>query len=353
MRILELNFERSWRGGERQTVYNIQGFLKAGFSVTLVCRAYFPLEKYAQENGWHFKSFTNVFSILLFLFKEGKNYDVIHAQTAHILTYCIITKWWHRRPVIFSRRVDFVPKGRLTKWKYRQADAIVAVSVAVKKIVESFCGRSDVVVISDIAIPEKRNDNRAYKTTNGLGIDANKKILGAVAALVPHKDPLTLIRAINILSKKRSDFVLLHFGIGELRSEMDKMIAADGLENQYRCMGFVENVVDFFSVFDVFVMSSQEEGLGSSVLDAYLYRVPVVGTNAGGLNDILLPGMSLKVPKQSPEALADAIDQMLDMQEADKQKMIQTAYQFVLSMHGLEVITQKYIALFNSLLKKQ
>ncbi|MBS1782649.1 MAG: glycosyltransferase family 4 protein [Bacteroidetes bacterium] len=352
MRILELNFERSWRGGERQTVYNIEGFLQAGFSVTLVCRAFFPLEKYAQEKGWYFKSFKNIFSILIFLFKEGKNYDVLHAQTAHILTYCILTKWWHRRPVIFSRRVDFVPKGRLTKWKYRQADAIVAVSVAVKNIVESFCDRADVVVISDIAVPEKRNEKQAKITINGLGIDASKKILGTVAALVPHKDPLTLIQAINILSKMRNDFVLLHFGTGELRSEIDKLIEKDGLEKQYRCLGFVENVVDFFSVFDAFVMSSQEEGLGSSVLDAYLYRIPVVGTNAGGLNDILLPGMALKVPKQSPEALADAINQMLDMHEADKQKMTETAYKFVLSRHGLETITQQYIAIINTIRMK-
>ena len=146
MKILELNFERTWRGGERQTIYNMLGFRNAGVSVSLLCRQGFPLEAKAKDAGFEVFSFNNIFSAFFFMLLKGNRFNVFHAQSSHIITWCLLSKPFHRAKVILSRRVDFVPKGNVTRIKYRLTDKVVAVSDAVKHIVEKFSGKEVVTI---------------------------------------------------------------------------------------------------------------------------------------------------------------------------------------------------------------
>ena len=245
------------------------------------------------EENFEVFSYNNIFGVIYYLLTKGGKYDILHAQTSHILTYCLITKPFHRSKIIFTRRVDFVPKGKLTKLKYRLTDKLIAISTAVKEIISTFSERNDVEVISDIAIPKKLDKERVNSELKRIGIKSNVHIIGTTAALQPHKDPLTMVEAINMLATVRKDFVFLHFGSGELETEIRKKVKEYNLQDEYILMGFYENVEDFFSVFEVFVMSSEEEGLGSSILDAFLYEVPVVSTDAGGLKDLVKEGRGI------------------------------------------------------------
>jgi glycosyltransferase involved in cell wall biosynthesis len=341
MNILELNFERTWRGGERQTIYNMLGFRNAGHEVALVCRKGYPLAQKAKEEGFKVHSFSNIFGVIFFLITKGRRYNVFHAQSSHILTYCLLTKSFHRCKIIFTRRVDFVPKGMLTKWKYKRTDKLVAISNAVRDIISKFSERDDVIVISDIVVPRKLNKGNAISILQGARIDGNKHIIGTTAALVPHKDPLTMVEAIGALSKMRNDFVFLHFGDGELMSAIKYRIAELGLENAYELMGFHKDVEDVFSVLEVFVMSSVEEGLGSSVLDAFAYKVPVVSTDAGGLKGLLNAGRGVMCAKKDALAIANAINDLLN-NEANS-SIVDNAFSYVQQYHSLEYITAQYL----------
>ena len=341
MKILELNFERGWRGGERQTIYNMQGFRDAGHEVGLVCREGCPLAKKAVDEGFKVFSFENIFGVIGFLTTSGSKYDVLHVQTSHILTYCLITKPFHRRKIIFSRRVDFVPKGRLTKLKYKLTDKIIGVSTAVKEIISAFSERDDVEVISDIAVEKPLNKERALAELQKIGIGGTTHIIGTTAALVPHKDPLTMVEAIRELCYLRKDFVFLHFGAGELEVEVKRKIEEYHLKDRYKLMGFYENVEDFFSVFEVFVMSSKEEGLGSSILDAFMYKVPVVATDAGGIKDILKEDRGVVCNIKDSKMLAEGINEMVDSEKSSK--LVSNAFVYVNNYHSSEFITKQYL----------
>jgi glycosyltransferase involved in cell wall biosynthesis len=346
MKILELNFERTWRGGERQTLYNLLGFQDAGCDVALVCRKGFPLEHEALKAGITTYAFSDVFSVVSFLITSGSQYDVIHAQTSHILTYCLATKPFHKAQILFSRRVDFVPHGYATRLKYRLADKLIAISDPVKEIISTFSGRSDVSVISDIVVPKKLNAERARKELESFGWYPGLKVVATIAALVPHKDPLTMVEAIKKLSEVRQDFIFLHFGSGELYNTVKDKIAEFSLQKHYKLLGFVEEVEDFFSVFNVFAMSSVEEGLGSTVLDAFAYKVPVVATKAGGLADLIDSGRGIAVDKKDALGLAAAIDESLSLPE-NHEPMVQKAHDYVLKQHNLQYITSEYLLLIN------
>lgn len=346
MHILELNFERTWRGGERQTLYNMQGFVQKGIAVSLVCRKGYPLEEKAKAAGFTVHAFNNIFQVLAFFMFQCRKYDVFHAQTSHILTYCLLTKPFHGARIVFTRRVDFVPHGWLTKKKYQLTDKIVAISTAVKNIVETFCGKN-VTVIPDIAVSRVLNKKRAQIFLQQLNIPSHIHIIGTTAALVPHKDPLNMVAAVKELWQQRQDFIFLHFGSGDMEEIVKQKIQEYGLQDVYKLMGFVEDVEDFFSVFEVFVMSSEEEGLGSSVLDAFLYKVPVVSTDAGGLADLLADGRGIMCRKKSPAKLAEGIDLLLKQPELATE-VTTHAYNYVTQRHSIAHVTEEYVTLLNS-----
>jgi glycosyltransferase involved in cell wall biosynthesis len=347
MNILEVNTEKSWRGGERQTLYNAEGLMQFNHDVTLLCLKGFPLSQHAKAKGIKVIEIKNNLSaIWFFLWKVGK-FDIIHTQTASNQFHALFSKLLFRIPLVYTRRVDFVPKGKLTLFKYKNTTKVIAISEAIKRILKNF-GVPNVEVISDVAVSKPLNKDRAkdFLVKNNY---VSKKIIATTAALVPHKDPITLVRAIHHLSLTRTDFVFLHFGSGVLKQEVEDEIKKFNLQDYFILNGFVTDVEDYFSIMDVFVMSSEEEGLGSSVLDAFLYNVPVASTNAGGLKEVV-NGNGLLSNIKDAEALAFNINELLSRKDL-RNTFIETAYRYVLKNHSNEFVSLQYNRLFKRLKK--
>lgn len=347
MKILEINTEKTWRGGERQTLLNAIGLRDLGHEVEVLCRKNFPLEKKMQEAGFRVHTVDSGFQSFVFLAKNGNKFDVLHAQTSGAQSQCVSSKLFHKKPIVYSRRVDFVPRGFLTWVKYQRTDKVVAVSNAVRIILEQF-GVKEAEVIPDCVRKEETNPLRAKQYLAEHKIPLASKIIGTTAALVPHKDPINMVRAIAQLRKWRDDFVFLHFGNGELEQTVKSEIEKSGLGSTYQLMGFVEKVEDFISILNVFCMSSEEEGLGSSILDAFVYKVPVASTNAGGLKE-LVEGNGLTCEKHDPHALALCINELLNDDSLVKD-VTENAAQFATEKHSVKTIAQAYEAVFKSLI---
>ena len=146
----------------------------------------------------------------------------------------------------------------------------------------------------------------------------------------------------------REDFVFLHFGDGDMKEEVQLKIAECGLQAIYSLKGYQNNVEDIFSVLDVFTMSSTEEGLGSSVLDAFIYKVPVVSTNAGGLNDLLQDGRGIACAIKNASMIASGVNDLLN-NAVKKQQMVDKAFEYVNRFHSMEYITNQYIELIQTI----
>lgn len=350
MKVLELNFEKTWRGGERQSLYFMKGLRSKGVNVELLSKNGYPMQEKALEEGFKVHGFNNIFHVITFLITKGRQYDILHAETAHILTYCIITKPFHRTKVACTRRVDFVPKGFFTKVKYLLTDLPIAISHAIKNILRTFTGRN-ITHISEVVQVNELDKQRALRVLEGYGVDTRKKIVGTMAALEQHKDPQTLLAALKVLKEKNNNFVFLHFGKGSLTEEVRQLAEEYQLGDVYKMMGFHEQAEDFFSVFDVYVMSSEQEGLGSSVLDAFVYKVPVASTSAGGLKDLLQEGRGVMCDIKQPEALAENINEVLTNEQLAND-VVNKAYDYVLKEHSMDHIAEQYVSSFKGLLKK-
>ena len=127
-------------------------------------------------------------------------------------------------------------------------------------------------------------------------------------ALVPHKGQRYLVDAAPAVVRALPDTHFLIFGEGELRPALQQQIKRLGLEHHVSLVGFRADVLALLKSFDLFVMSSVTEGLGTSILDAMAASKAVVGTTAGGIPEAVEHGVTgLLVPPHHADALADAI----------------------------------------------
>jgi glycosyltransferase involved in cell wall biosynthesis len=101
-------------------------------------------------------------------------------------------------------------------------------------------------------------------------------------------------------------FVIL--GEGELREALERQVREYHLEKHVLLPGFRTDVLGCIKGFDLFVMSSITEGLGTSLLDAMACARPIVATRAGGIPEIVEDRVNGSlVPVRDHHALAEAI----------------------------------------------
>jgi glycosyltransferase involved in cell wall biosynthesis len=123
-----------------------------------------------------------------------------------------------------------------------------------------------------------------------LGYDDEVVVVGAIANLKPQKDPLTFVECARIVceAEPRARFFLA--GDGHLREETEAAIAAAGLEEKVRLLGWVDDAERLYRAMDVFLLSSRFEGLPRSVVQAQAAGVVVVATAVNGTREVVLEG---------------------------------------------------------------
>jgi len=345
MRILQLNFERGWRGGERQTLMTMRQLMLAGHDVELLARKGGELARRAQELDLMVHECADTMAVCRFLLARRRHYDVMHAQTANMMTWLAMLRPWLKTRVVFTRRTAFPLKKNEARnaWKWRQADALVAISDAAAAEPRRLGLRVSIIPSAVELQPLNAAHLQAFSSQHGLG---GRRVLATAAALTEEKDPQTLIRAVHELAQTRQDFVFLHLGAGGSEEQAAKQLVKElGLESIYLFAGFQENVENLYRLMDVFVLASRHEALGSSVLDAFCYGVPVVATNAGGLAELLADGRGLASEVGDSSALAANMARAMD-DPALRATMTERGSRYVTLEHDPASMARSYLAVY-------
>ena len=152
-----------------------------------------------------------------------------------------------------------------------------------------------------------------------LGLAEDVPLLLCVAQLTMYKGHRHLVDAMPAILASNPRAVLALAGDGVLRDDLAKQTSALGVESAVRLLGYRSDVPDLLQACDVFVMPSQREGLGSSVLDAMFAERAVVGADAGGIPEMLRDGSDRDcgwlVNARDPAALARGINEALASRE--------------------------------------
>ncbi|PZX47771.1 glycosyltransferase [Algoriphagus chordae] len=127
------------------------------------------------------------------------------------------------------------------------------------------------------------------KTT--LGIPESAKIIGIVAVFRDQKRLwLWIDLALKILRKcPNTHFILV--GDGEWRSRLEKQISDSGKSGHFHLVGVQKQVIPYLSILDIYLSTSEFEGLPIAMLEAMSCEVPVVATRAGGIGEVIQHGI--------------------------------------------------------------
>lgn len=316
MRILHIDEQRGWRGGEQQASYLIRGLVALGHECAIAGR---PGSAFV--TGDHGPGLLGVVeapfrgeadlwtAIKLARAVRRLDIDILHAHTSHALTYAVLArKLAGRGNVVASRRVDFCPRSNaFSRWKYGAADHIIAISGKIAEVMRAFgVQESRLSVVHSGIDPERLNVPPLPRSE--LGVPEDVPLIGNVAALVGHKDHHTLIAAMPVVLREVPEAHLIIAGEGPLRPNLERQIAQLNLGHAVHLLGFRNDVPAILKALDVFVMSSKEEGLGTSVLDAMAAGIPVVATAAGGIPEMVRDGETgLLAEAGNPRDVADRI----------------------------------------------
>ena len=137
-------------------------------------------------------------------------------------------------------------------------------------------------------------------------------LVGLVGRLQPIKDFASMIHALAFLRERRPDIDrvvrVAVFGDGPLREDLRSLAASLGLESRIWFAGPVENVPDALRSVDLFALTSTNEGISNTILEAMAVGLPVLATAVGGNVELVQDGVTgTLVPASDPEALADAV----------------------------------------------
>jgi N-acetyl-alpha-D-glucosaminyl L-malate synthase BshA len=166
------------------------------------------------------------------------------------------------------------------------------------------------------------------KFQESISFDMKKKhktsqIILNVGRLIDWKGTIYLINAMPDIIQKYPDTILLIVGSGPEHPTLIQRVREQGLENSVSFLGIISNeeLLSYYHSADVFVLPSinkegKTEALGVVLLEAMASGCPVIGSNVGGIPDIIVDGENgFLVPEQRPDILAEKIVQLLSDDE--------------------------------------
>ncbi len=339
---LHVDTARTWRGGQNQVLLTILGLRTRGHRTALVAHPDGELRRRASEETDLYPlaprmemDFATAWKLSRVL--RDLQPEVVHAHDAHAvaMTSLALSLGNTRLKTTFvaARRVDFhIGKNALSRWKYRQVDCFICASAFIRSM------------LVDDGVPAERT-TIVYEgidlghVTAAPSLDIHKEfslpdgapIVGNVAALVPHKGQRYLVDAAALVLQHIPDARFLIVGSGELELSLQHQIKQRYLERHVILTGFRPDILSLHKGFDLFVMSSVTEGLGTSALDAMACGRAVIATRTGGLSEVVdHDETGLLVPVSDPKALADAIVRLLTdptLRERYGRASVERAYQ--------------------------
>ncbi|WP_462326645.1 glycosyltransferase [Desulfobaculum sp.] len=189
----------------------------------------------------------------------------------------------------------------------------------------------------------------ARRQRKAWGIAPEAFVIGMAARFDPMKGHDVLAQALGRLGPESGVVcVLCGEGMEASNSELAALLGSAGASGMVRLVGRQEDMPGFYTALDVAVTASHTESFPNAVGEAMACGVPCVVTDVGDAAEIVAD-TGLVVPPGAPDELARAILAMRDMPRQERQRRGAVARERVLLCYGVDVMTEKYMRLYQSL----
>jgi glycosyltransferase involved in cell wall biosynthesis len=257
-------------------------------------------------------------------------------------------------PCLLTRRVDNPEAPAWARVKYRLYDRVAAISEGIRRVLVSEGvppGKVETVrsVVDAAAWGGPFDRGRLLRD---LSLPGDALACGVVAQLIERKGHRVLFRALPAILSSCPEARFVLFGQGPLEEALRREAAAAGLGEAVRFAGFREDLPSLLGALDLVVHPALMEGLGVSLLQAAAAGVPVVGSDAGGIPEAVLHGVTgLVVPPGDAEALAGAVSSLL-LDPARRAAMGEAGRRRVRDEFSAEAMVARYLRIYGELARR-
>lgn len=352
MKIIHINTQKNWRGGERQLSWLYEEIQKKGIEQTIICRKKSKLEAFSIENSLQFNSFSiQIYSLfyvafkLINLIKKGET--IVHCHDSKSHTIALILKLIYRSKVkvVVHRKVNFPIKSFFSKnIKYSQhyINAIFCVSKCVENTIYKSTGFENTTVIYDMIKPFEifmipNHSKRNFK-------------IGYIAALTAEKDHFTFLKTAKNILEIYPNIQFIIAGEGKLRETLIDFAAELGITNNVDFVGFIKDIPALIAEIDLLLFTSTSEGLGSTILDFFMAKKPVVTVKNGGAEELVFHNQTGFICELKDDLnLAKYCVKLIQNPEISYE-ITENAYKFVIENCSVKTIVDKTIDAYSKIL---
>lgn len=288
--ILEMESSRGWGGQEKRTVRLVNHLPNNEYKI------FWAVEEdsilYKKKNEINADFFTvklnkiynlkTIFTLCRFVKKN--NIDIISTHSGKDAWIGNIVGLLTHTKVVRVRHL-IVP---VKPFSYNLATKVITVSNQVKEyLLSAGVKKEKLVNIYTGVDTQKFSDKIVYDLREELNIPQDTKLIGCVAVLRAAKRHKELIQT---FSKIELDAKLIIVGDGPMKEEINQTIIEYNMSDKVIMLGHRDDVDKILPNFDLFVLASRHEALGTSLLEAQSCGVPVIASNVGGIPEALKDG---------------------------------------------------------------
>ena len=196
-----------------------------------------------------------------------------------------------------------------------------------------------------------RPDPEAYQAVRReLGLPAGTPLVGLVARVDPIKGHATFLRGAGILARRRPDvrYILIGSGADLGNPTIAGLVREHGLEGKVVGLGERSDMGRLTAALDVATCASLGEGFPNVLGEAMSCAVPVVSTDVGDAA-VLLDGVGRIVPIDDAAAMADAWEEVLRLDPAERARRTGAGRQRIEAMYDLSAVADRYSSFYGEL----
>lgn len=265
-----------------------------------------------------------------------------HAGVAHV------SHVHNELPWMVSNRLGFRVRRLLFAWAVRRANTYFVWPAE----------RPGIYTLNALGLRTLRHELIPYGidftrcTLSGSQVKRETRVrFGTLGRFVPEKGHSTLLAATKLLANRKYDFEVLIGGYGPLENDYRRFVSDSDLESLVSFPGVISDVARFYASLDVYVQpSSSSECLPVVIIEAMASGCPVIGTDVGGIPEIICDGVNgLVVPPNDPAALASAMEKMI-REPRVRQSFAENAKKHALENYDIKVTAAKILSFYQDLL---
>lgn len=181
----------------------------------------------------------------------------------------------------------------------------------------------------------------------------NNQIILSVGRLIDLKGTVFLVESLPYILNHYPNTLLIIIGSGPEEERLHERVESLSLKEHVTFLGTLnhEDLIPYYHLADVFILPSifkdgKTEALGVVLLEAMASGCPVIGSNVGGIPDIIRDGENgFLVPEQNPEVLAEKITAVLS-NRAMADRFRQEGYDIVQSRFSWDIISSQFTKVY-------